>query len=158
MKEGIFTTEQFGDIPVKYNPRGICNIISLKTMKSLFPITYESNPGDDAKASFKVHTNKGTVEFKPCSKGLHYYDLNKERNSETVCVQTVQNNYEGFTRRQVMQAIKARKLQAMMGSPSKTDFEGKVRGKLIDVCPVDVTDLRNAHMIFGPECDVGRNG
>ena len=66
-------------------------------------------------------------------------------------IQTVQHNFEGFTRDQVLRTIKARKLQAMLGSPAKADFEGMVRGKMIDNCPIDVVDLRNAHAIFGPD-------
>lgn len=73
--EGIFSTELFGEIPVKYNPSGICNMISLKSMKSLFPITYHSNPNDDERAMFNVHTTKGIIEFWSCSKRLHCYNL-----------------------------------------------------------------------------------
>lgn len=150
-KMGIFSTEEFGDIPVKYHPKGICNVISLKTMKSLFPITYSSTPGNDKEATFKVETRKGIIEFKPCSKGLHYFDMNKLTDKEELFVQTVQQSYEGFSKEQVKRAIKARKLQAMLGSPAKGDFEAMVRGKLIDDCPVDVSDLQNAHTIFGPD-------
>ncbi|KAL7482217.1 hypothetical protein ACHAW6_013677 [Cyclotella cf. meneghiniana] len=39
----------------------------------------------------------------------------------------------------------------MLGSPAKANFEGMVRGKLIDDCPIDVVDLQNTHTIFGPD-------
>eukprot|EP00804_Cyclotella_cryptica_P016583 CCRYP_020529-RA/>CCRYP_020529-RA protein AED:0.43 eAED:0.44 QI:0/0/0/1/0/0/2/0/156 len=122
-KVGTFSSEEFGDIPVKYHPKGICNMLSLKTMKSLFPITYTSTPGDQEVATFKVETRKGTIEFKPCSKGLHYFDMSQLSERDTMHVQTVQQNYKGYTKEQVEWAIKARKLQAMMGSPAKADFE-----------------------------------
>lgn len=150
-KEGIFSTEEFGDIPVKYHPVGICNVISLKTMKTLFPISYISKPNDPEAATFQVMTPKGIIEFKPCSKGLHYLDLSSTTQTAEMHVQTVQHNFEGFSRNQVLQAIKARKLQAMLGSPAKADYEGMVRGKLLDDCPIDVADIRNAHTIFGPD-------
>ena len=74
-----------------------------------------------------------------------------------MCVLTVQQNYEGFSKDQVQHAIKARKLQAMMGSPAKADFEGLVCGKLIEDRPVDVVDLCIAHTILGPDL-VGLRG
>jgi hypothetical protein len=120
-------------------------------MKNMFPITYNSSPEDGKEASFQVHTPKGIVEFKPCSKGLHYYDMSSNKRNDTICVQTVQGNFEGFTKAKVIRAIKARKLQSMMGSPARADFEGMVRGKLIDDCPIDIANLRNAHKIFGPD-------
>eukprot|EP00804_Cyclotella_cryptica_P006894 CCRYP_007059-RA/>CCRYP_007059-RA protein AED:0.47 eAED:-0.58 QI:0/-1/0/1/-1/1/1/0/231 len=126
-------------------------MLSLKTMKSLFPITYSSTPGSGQEATFKVEYMKGIIEFKPCSKGLHYFDMSELSDREAMHVQTVQQNYEGFTKEQVQQAIKARKLQAMLGSPTKADFKAMVRGKLMDDCPIDVSDLRNAHTIFGPD-------
>eukprot|EP00804_Cyclotella_cryptica_P019093 CCRYP_021211-RA/>CCRYP_021211-RA protein AED:0.16 eAED:0.16 QI:0/0/0/0.66/1/1/3/0/1057 len=151
IKEGIISSEEFGDIPVKYHPTGICNIISLKTMKKLFPFSYCSTPNDPESATFRVSTKNGIVEFKPCAKGLHYFDLSTTTQEAVMHVQTVQHNFEGFSKDQVLRAIKARKLQAMLGSPAKADYEGMVRGKLLDDCPIDVVDLRNAHTIFGPD-------
>eukprot|EP00804_Cyclotella_cryptica_P023430 CCRYP_020847-RA/>CCRYP_020847-RA protein AED:0.40 eAED:-0.81 QI:0/-1/0/1/-1/1/1/0/516 len=151
MKEGCFSTKEFGDILVRYHPTGICNVISLKMMKKLFPISYVSKPSDPEAATFQVTTPKGIIEFRPCTKGLHYFDLSSTTQTAEMHVQTLQHNFEGFSRNQVLRAIKARKLQAMLGSPAKTNYEGMVRGKLLDECPIDVADLRNAHAIFGPD-------
>ena len=95
MDEGIFDSDIFGDIPIKCNPRGICNLISLKTMKKLFPITYQSSPDDGENTAFQVHATHGIIEFKPCNEGLHYMDLMKHSTTETLCIQTVQGNYKG---------------------------------------------------------------
>ena len=142
-------------ITVKFDPDGICNIVSFKTMKQMYPITYNSHPQDGGKACFEVHTKRGVMSFKPCAKGLHYLDLSKIGQAEHALAQTeivtIRNNYEGYTKREVHQAIQARKLQAMMGSPSQADYEGMVRDKIIDHCPVTVTDIKNAHNIFGAE-------
>ena len=144
-------------ITVKFDPNGICNIISFKTMKKLYPIRYSSHPEDKGEANFEVHTKQGVAKFKPCEKGLHYLNICelKTKHDETVMalaeVTTIRKNYEGFTKREVEQAIQARKLQAMLGSPSQTDYEGMVRGKLIDHCPISITDIKNAHRIFGPD-------
>jgi hypothetical protein len=142
-------------IVVKYDPQGICNVVSFKTMKKLYPITYKSHPSDGGKAAFEVHTPRGVVEFKPCKKGLHYLDMSVQRNKEIMFAQTevptVRKNFEGFTKREIYRAIQARKLQGMIGSPGKAEYEGMVREKLIDDCPVDTVDLKNAQTIFGPD-------
>jgi hypothetical protein len=73
---------------------------------------------------------------------------------EMLCTQvvpTVRGNYEGYSRRDIVGAIKARRMQSMLGSPGLADFEGMVREKLIDDCPIDHIDLKNAHSIFGPD-------
>jgi hypothetical protein len=88
------------------------------------------------------------VEFKECRKGLHYLDLSTEEN---MFVQTVAKNFEGYTRREAMQSIKARRLQGMLGGPAKADYKGMIRGKLIEDCPISLDDLKNAHKIIGPD-------
>ncbi|KAL7480380.1 hypothetical protein ACHAW6_006074, partial [Cyclotella cf. meneghiniana] len=66
-------------------------------------------------------------------------------------VPTVRGNFEGFSKREVLQAIKARRLQSMVGGPGLADYAGMVREKMIEDCPVDHVDLKNAHTIFGPD-------
>lgn len=96
---------------MKYNPLGICNVISLMTMTSLFPITYHSNPDDNKGAMSKVKTTKGTIEFKSCSKGLHYYNLSTTTQKATMYVQSMQQSIEGFSKGQIQCGIKDRMLQ-----------------------------------------------
>lgn len=74
-KMGIFSTNEFGGILVMYNPSRICNIISFKIMWKIFPTTHNSNPNDRGIATVKVHTHMGFIKFKPCKKGLYYFDL-----------------------------------------------------------------------------------
>jgi len=153
-KEGVFRSAMLGDIPVKYNPRGICNVLSFKTVKRLYPMTYKSDPSDGGEAAFEVHTPVGVVRFKPCSRGLHYLDLSEGNNADVLCAQivpTVRGNFEGFSKRDIMGVIKARRLQSMVGGPGLADFDGIVREKMIDDCPIDQNDLKNAHTIFGPD-------
>ena len=50
----------FRPIPVWYHPNGVTNVMSLKTLKKLHRVTYDSNDGSGA---FKAHTPKGAVEF-----------------------------------------------------------------------------------------------
>ena len=57
---------------------------------------------------------------------------------------------EGFTRRKVKEARKAREAQVMLGHPSDRDFLGIVCGGIISNCPVTANAVTNAHQIFGP--------
>ena len=68
-----------------------------------------------------------------------------------VHVQMVRGNYEGHTKKDVMQAKEAGRMQAMIGNPSEKDFKGMVSGNMIRNCPVTTTDINNARAIFGPD-------
>jgi hypothetical protein len=65
-------------------------------------------------------------------------------------VEMVQANYEGYTKKDVVKAKKARRAQAMMGNPSKKDYKGVVSNHLISNCPITHTNIANARAIFGP--------
>ena len=100
----------FGDILVKYNPKGICHVISFKTMKKLFPNS-SSLPDDGSNAAFKVYTPMGVVEFKSCDNWFHFLDLKEGRNTKVQCAQvmsTVQRNFKRYSRKEVKQASKAK--------------------------------------------------
>ncbi len=64
---------------------------------------------------------------------------------------TVQANFEGFTRRELEKANEAGRLQGMIDNPTKREFAGMVREKLVSNCPVTVHDINNANHIFGPD-------
>jgi hypothetical protein len=72
--------------------------------------------------------------------------------SEEVAItfeQTVQQNYEGYTKKQVLEANEARCTLGMIGNPSKCNFKDILRGNLISNCPVTTDAVTNAHTIFG---------
>ena len=52
-----------------------------------------------------------------------------------VHVQMVRGNYEGHTKKDVMQAKEARRTQAMIRNPSKKDFKGMVSRSMIKTAP-----------------------
>jgi hypothetical protein len=66
-------------------------------------------------------------------------------------VQTVRRNYEGYTKREVLQAKEARRGQAMLGNPSEKDYQGLVSGNLVNNCPISSSNVSNARAIFGPD-------
>jgi hypothetical protein len=93
-------------------------------------------------------------------KGMPYLDLRYSKAKAVLSfatkaaqsfVQTVRGNMEGFTRRKVEEAQKARKAQAMLGHPTDRNFLGMVRGGMIFNCPVTANAVTNAHQIFGPD-------
>ncbi len=69
----------------------------------------------------------------------------------SMLVQTVHQNYKGYTKSEVLQAKEARRTMGMIGNPSQRDFKNMVRGNLINNCPVTSDDVTNACAIFGPD-------
>ena len=78
--------------------------------------------------------------------GLHYHDT---RNREITLVQTVQENEEGYSQRQIQDAKKARKLYAKVGYLSARDFKNIISYNLILNCPVTTSDVVCADKFYG---------
>ena len=167
---GAVTTNEvgsYGQMKVWYIPNGIANIFSMHELEKHYRITYDSWEG-----FYQVHTPRGTVKFHKDEQGLPYIDLDKsskeavtmlmqlgqhastdqtEGNAEhTMLVETVRENFEGFTKNEVLKAKQARRAQAMMGNPSEKDFKGVVSNHLISNCPITVHDITNSRAIHGP--------
>ncbi len=161
----------FGRMKVWYIPNRIANIFSMHELEKLYRIMYDSWEG-----YYVVHTPRGDVRFYKDEQGLPYIDLDKSKEeAATMLIQlgmgqqvmlaqsaaggtkhkmlakTVQANYEGYTKKDVIKAQEARRVQAMMGNPSKKDSKGVVSNHIISNCPVTHTDITNAHAIFGPD-------
>jgi hypothetical protein len=67
-------------------------------------------------------------------------------------VATVRSNFEGFTKQQIKQAVKARRLMGMIGAPTEREYQGLVRLNLIKDCPITNSDIIHAtNKIFGPD-------
>ena len=114
-----------GSIEFWLNRHAMASVVSLWTLERKFSkVSYCSNERD---AAFIVTTPNGEVVFKRCEvTGFPFIDLTEE--GDDMAVQLVQANatkpttirkrYEGFTRREVEQAIKARRAQTAAGFPS----------------------------------------
>lgn len=140
---------ELGSMTVKHNPKSIANVLSLNSVKKKNRVTYDSW---DRNGVFIVHTENGPVEFHPSERGLHFHDTaSEDSNFEYMLVNTVRENFEGYTRYDIAKAKEARRLQGMIGNPTDKDFEGMVREQLITNCPVTVHDIKNATCIFGPD-------
>jgi hypothetical protein len=150
----------YGNFKVWYIPDRIANIFSMHELKKQYHITYDSWEGH-----YLVHTPKLEVNFYKDEQGLSYIELNRpagckaavmllqsmqqehvaDTGVEVMNVQTMRGNYEGHTKRDVLQAEEAWCAQAIIGNPSEGDFKGMVSRNLIKNCPT------NAHTIFGPD-------
>jgi hypothetical protein len=160
------TTEaNFCDTPVYFNSCGISNILSLYRLGHKFRVTYDSS---DHNGVFQVHTKQGIVEFKPTSKGLHALNLKDNPKAAFLLVNdadiqmpdidhnqmhvnTVQENFDGLSRKQVEGATAARRLMGMVATSSPRDFEGMVRLNMLKNCPIANDDIKNANTKFGTD-------
>jgi hypothetical protein len=139
------------------NEGGVAMIIPLKQLEKLCPVVYDSTRHGGA---FVCRTKDGDVVPKNNGKGVPYLDL-REFDAKAVLSfapkaalsfeQMVRGNMEGFTKREVEEAQKAREAQAMLGHPTNRDFLGMLRGGMISNCPVTANAVTNAHQIFGPD-------
>ena len=78
---------------------------------------------------------------------MPYIDL-REHPEEISMIETVRKNFKGVTKRQLNKAITARVLQRLIGYPPEERYKEIV--SLHPKCPVSVTDINNARVIFGP--------
>jgi hypothetical protein len=156
----------YGNLKVWYIPDRIANIFLMHKLEKQYHIIYDSWEG-----YYVVHTPKGEVNFYKDKQGLPYIKLNGAAGREAVImllqsvqqehvaktdvevlnVQTVHGNYEGHTKKDVLQAMEARGAQAMISNPNKGDFKGMVSRNLIKNCPVTTNNITNARTIFGPD-------
>jgi hypothetical protein len=110
----------YGKLKIWYLPGGIANIFLMHELEKLNRITYDSWEGH-----YIVHIPQGAVKFYKDKQGLPYIDLEaltgvavmllqSAQSEETTrietamtLVQTMQENYEGYTKREVLEAKKA---------------------------------------------------
>ncbi len=161
---GSVSTKQMGNyrrMKVWYIPDGIANIISIHEPEKLYQITYDSWEG-----YYIVHTAQGQVHFHKDEQGLPYIDLEQlgcmavimlmQNASQQLMepkgmalVQTVRENYEDYTKREVLRAKEAHCAQALIGNLSEGDFKGMVSSNMIKNCSITPSDIA-AKEIFGP--------
>ena len=113
-----------------------------------------------------MHMAQGQMNFHKDEQGLPYIDLEQsgcmaaimlmqnasQQSTESegmALVQTVRENYEGYTKREVLRVKEAHCAQAMIGNPSKGDFRGMVSSNMIKNCSITPSDIA-AKEIFGP--------
>ena len=134
-------------------------------LEKMHHITYNSWDG-----YYKVHMPKGHVQFYKDENGPPFIDLESSRGvaimlllweqeageitemmDKILLVQTVQENFEGYTKREILQAKGACQAQARIGSPSEKDYKGMVSSNMIKNWPITMSNVTNTRNIFGPD-------
>jgi hypothetical protein len=145
----VGTLKKYGT--VWYSDSAIANILSLSQVKRKFPITYDSNNGNE----FHVVKPDKHVVFKESESGIYYHDTTNRSfivlSDDKMTVDKVRNNREGFTDRDYERAKWARKALGLVGYPSPKDFKHMLSSNMIKNCPVTFIDVTNANKIFGPD-------
>ena len=108
-KKKIGYQKNYGD--VWFDERAITNILCLKNVKQKYRVTYDSS----TYGVFTVHKPGQQLHFVMHKDGLHYHKI--------TLVQTVQENVEGYSQRQIQDAKKARDIYAKVGYPSARYFK-----------------------------------
>jgi hypothetical protein len=122
---------------VWFSKKVITNIIALGNLTQQYPITYDTD--DKMCVVHRESQGKPNMEFRMYQCGLNYYD---PRDAKHVAfVNTVSENKEGFSKRQIKGAEAARTLYKTLRYPSATDFKWMVRTNGIKECPVMVQDM-----------------
>ena len=83
-----------------YHPKGIVNILSLKTLKNRHHVTYNSKDGNGI---FNV-----VVEYMPHESRLHYLDLKEKEEAGVALVTMIRNNFEGSFSSDIGTSLKKR--------------------------------------------------
>ena len=95
---GSITTNIIGYLKnygnVWFDERAITNILCLKNVKHKYRVTYDSSTD----GVFTVHKPGQQLHFVMHNNGLQYHDT---INCEITLVQTVQENEEGYSQRQI---------------------------------------------------------
>ncbi len=157
---GTMKTNQQGDyrrISVWFIPKGIANIFLINELEKKYRITCDSWEG-----YYVVHTPNGPVKFYKIKNGLPYINLEDSEEdavallmqtgseeAATVFVQTVHQNYEGFTKEEILHAKEARRAMGLAGNPRENNFKGMASNNMIKNCPITTTAITNACNFFG---------
>ena len=136
--------------PVWFSDKYMPNVLSLGLLKEIYRVSYDSEKNDRA---FLVHRPDRSImrfEYFPGasgSGGLHL--LQMKSNKEVGLVNTVQENMNQFSKRQIRNAKVAQELVAKVGYPSDKDLKSILKLGLLHNCPVSPNDLDNAVSIYG---------
>jgi hypothetical protein len=145
---GVTRTNVVGELngygTVWYNPKGIAKILSLSQVEKKHRVTYDSA----ASKAFVLHKSDGSErQFEQANSGLFYMDT--EQTSNTVLVNTVEENKSKYTERDYQRALVARRLQNTIRHKSTADLLHIVKENLLKNCPVTTDDIMVAEDILG---------
>ena len=165
---GITQLTEHGELAgmkkVYYNPDGIATIQSMGLIVDALKerddgaFMYMDTRYDDA--IMIVYPQAGLCErYGRLENGLygrkHHADLLEQirsyRSAQQAHVQTVYGNIEGYPKRRVAEAIRAREFYHSLGHPSLRAYRDMVRAGQIRDCPITLQAIDDAEAIFGPD-------
>ena len=132
---------------VWFSHEAIANIVAVCNVKKYYRITYDSSD----KNGFVVHRSEfglPDMHFVEHSSGLHIYHPTPE---ELAFLNTVEDNMEGFTKKEIAGAKTARELLKKLCYPSMKDYKWAIASNQIKNCPVTCKDIENAEKIWGKD-------
>ena len=80
-----------------------------------------------------------------------------QKSQDVDFVQTVQDNFEDFTKKDIAAAKVARESHGMIGQPSERKFKSMVSNNIIQNFPITASGISNDRNMFGPNLAVTRN-
>ena len=138
------------------NENGIANLLSLSMLEKA---GCKVSPHTDK--NWVVFTHEGDeIAFKRdtgITEGMPYTDLRTTGKAGLALTETTANNMAGFTKEEVKKAKLSRIMQGRIGHQSTPYFKQILSQNRIKNCPISVTDVNNASVIYGP-CKPGVKG
>ena len=136
----------FKELECYYNPNFLANIISLDLLQRKYHTTFDSA----SKNAFKVEVSDSvTITFEGFGSGLYLFNLNTPTAYPISLLNTVQENKQFFSRREIEGAEAAREQQGQIGWPSDQEYHEIIRDNLLKNSKATLDDLRRAEHIFG---------
>ena len=144
-----------------FDPKFITNIFGFSHLIDLgYEITYDSKIED---AFICKHRDFDAVKFQRTKEGLYVYkptqnyvkaiaeEENKDEFGDTFLIKSVSENIEGFTKREIEAAKRAKKFYNSLGCPSIATLKNLIRMNAIKNCPITTEDISIAEKIYGPD-------
>jgi hypothetical protein len=117
------------------------SVVPLKVIKK-WRISYHSKRGMNP-GHFVIHTNKGDIIVKNNSHRMLFLNLKEVEAEVALCliqdtIETVWNNTEGFTKREVEEVKAAHESQGMLGHPTDNEFLEWYFSNIIFNCSTEI--------------------
>ena len=141
------TIDVFKELECYYNPECLVNIISLDLLQRKYHTVFDS----EKKNAFTVEVSDTvTITFEGFGSGLYFFNLNTPVTAYPFSLlNTVKENKEFFSRREVEAAEAAREQQGQIGWPSDQEYHEIIRDNLLKNSKATLDDLVRAKHIFG---------
>ena len=130
--------------PVRFNPQGITNIISLSNMAKYYQVKMDTTI-EDSITLFK--TDSGELKFTPTEKGLYYCPWSTDKPNFWAFLSTVLSQPDKYTNRAVSQEKMACQFQNITMHPGSQQLMD-VAINHIKNCPITKSDILAAEDIF----------